>query len=66
MEVKIVDNEKILELYKLLGITQDEYPQYPQSYDINTPYEKCSITVNVPTTIGNASTPRVNKESQNV
>ena len=51
------NNERILELYSLLNIniTQDEYTQYPQVYDIVTPYEKCSAAVNIPTTVGNST-----------
>lgn len=48
---------KIQELYKLLNISQEDYSQYPQIYDIITPFEKCSASVDIPTTIGNSTLP---------
>jgi len=48
-------DEKVLELYEKLNITEDTYAPYPQMYDITTPYEKCSATVNVPVIIGNST-----------
>jgi hypothetical protein len=48
--------DKIIELYKLLEITPNEAADYPHEYDNYTPFEKCTLTINVPTTIGNGTT----------
>ncbi|MDR3283644.1 MAG: hypothetical protein LBS97_00505 [Treponema sp.] len=57
--------EKIMELYKLLEITPTEAADYPHNYDNYTPFEKCALTINVPTTIGNGTTFVINRNLTN-
>jgi hypothetical protein len=49
-------DEKLLELYKVLKIGEADYPPVEQIYDNHTPFKKCSATIDIPTTIGNATT----------
>jgi hypothetical protein len=44
-----MDN-RILEIYKLLQLNEHDWPDANTTYDMNTPYEKCSATISVPTT----------------
>ena len=48
-------DEGIIKLYNMLGISQEEYAEYPQTYDIITPYEKCSADVSIPISVGNST-----------
>jgi hypothetical protein len=44
---------EINELFKLLNLHVTQDSDYPESYDVTTPYEKCSLVTDVPTTISN-------------
>lgn len=47
--------KEINELCETLKIVTNENEDYPNYYDTNTPYEKCGITISVPTTVGSST-----------
>jgi hypothetical protein len=48
-------DDKILELYKVLGIQEANWPSEEQTYDNHTPFKKCGATVSVPVTLNNTT-----------
>jgi hypothetical protein len=48
-------NKEIQGLYETLSITTKDEESYSKIYDTSTPFEKCGITINVPTTMGSST-----------
>ncbi|MDR1319995.1 MAG: hypothetical protein LBK56_01005 [Gracilibacteraceae bacterium] len=48
--------DKIKELFDLLGLSVQNVNEMPRYIDTDTPFEKCGITVRIPTTISNSTT----------
>ena len=48
-------DDRIRELYEILRISYEETEKNPSTYDMKTYYEKCGITIDVPTTVNNFS-----------
>jgi hypothetical protein len=47
-------DEKVLDLFEILGIPNiEEPPSSPYEYDCNTPFEKCTAIIDLPTTVSN-------------
>jgi hypothetical protein len=54
-------DDKILELYEMLGIQESNWPSAEQTYDNHTPFKKCGATVNVPVALNNTTMFLINR-----
>ncbi|MCL2357713.1 MAG: hypothetical protein FWC70_11300 [Defluviitaleaceae bacterium] len=47
-------DERILQLFEALGLpSSGEQLDFPHKYDCSTPFEKCTVMIDVPTTVSN-------------
>ncbi|MDR2610722.1 MAG: hypothetical protein LBC58_04625 [Clostridiales Family XIII bacterium] len=48
-------DKEIQELFETLNIATKDEDAYSKAYEISTPFEKCGITINIPTTVGSST-----------
>ena len=57
-----MDN-KYVELFEVLGITETYWPDYVNLYDYSRQVERCALTINVPTTASDSSQSQIRPPS---